>query len=193
MNFLNVQFVRSVASDSELFNFELPEVLFIGRSNVGKSSLINALTNSKRLAYVSKKPGHTKLLNFYNVDKTLMLIDAPGYGFAKGNREHYLQFEKLLDNYFSKQRNLKQLMLLLDSRRVPSGDDILFYDYATSLNLPITIIVTKVDKINQSEKASIKKNLLSSIPTILDHNLIYVSSNSLKGIDELKSYLAAIK
>ena len=192
MNFQNVQFVKSVASTSALFNYDLPEVLFIGRSNVGKSSLINALTTSKRLAYVSKRPGHTKLLNFYRVDNNLMLVDAPGYGFVKGNPTHYEEFEVLLGNYFKNQRKLKTILFLLDSRRIPTEDDVLFYNYAKSLNLPVTFVITKVDKVNQSERAKITKNIISVIPDYLDHEIIYVSSHSQKGIDVLRSYLNKI-
>ena len=192
MNFQNVQFIRSVASTSELFNFELPEVLFIGRSNVGKSSLINAITTSKRLAYVSKAPGHTKLLNFYVVDNSLMLVDAPGYGYVKGNPMKYEDFAQLLDNYFENQKKLKMIMLLLDSRRVPNEDDVVFYRYASDLKLPITFVITKVDKINQKEKAMITKNITSVIPSFTDHKTLYVSSHSLKGIDEIRGYLAKI-
>ena len=193
MNFQNVQFVKSVASTSSLFNCELPEVLFVGRSNVGKSSLINALTTSKRLAYVSKSPGHTKLLNFYLVDNKLMLVDAPGYGYVKGKPQKYEDFEQLLDNYFSNQKKLRAVLFLLDSRRIPSDDDLVFYEYARSLNLPIAFVITKVDKINQSEKSKIIRNITGVIPDFSEHDVLYVSSNSLKGIEELRGYIARIK
>lgn len=189
MNFQNVQFIQSVGSESTLFNFELGEVLFIGRSNVGKSSLINALTNKKRLAFTSKKPGHTKLLNFYNVDQKIMLVDAPGYGFAKGDRNHYKQFEKLLNNYFEHQTKLRAVLFLLDSRRVPNADDLLFYNYIKKYNVPLKIIVTKVDKVNQSEKAAIMKNLQSVLPGIENEEIILVSSEKGTNISNLQKMI----
>ena len=192
MNFQNVQFVISVSATCALFNYELPEVLFIGRSNVGKSSLINALTNSKRIAYVSKRPGHTKLLNYYCVDQKLMLVDAPGYGYVKGSPTHYSDFEALFNNYFSNQKMLKVVLLLLDSRRVPSPEDLLFYNYALSLNMRITFIITKVDKTNQKERAAITKNISSVIPGFSSDNALYVSSHSDRGMSDLRAFLDKI-
>lgn len=190
MNFQQVKFLKSVAPECELFNHSLPEVLFVGRSNVGKSSLINAITGQKRLAYVSQKPGHTKLLNFYEIDHTLMLVDAPGYGYAKGDRLHFQNFKRLLDYYFNNQKLLKCVLFLLDARRVPSPEDLVFFEYATSLNLPLVFVITKVDKLNQSAKAKIDKNIQGVISPFLNFPRFYVSSMEKSSLVPLLAYLS---
>ena len=153
INFQNTTFVQSFITKNDGSVNPLPEVIFIGRSNVGKSSLINALINRKNYAYTSKKPGFTKLLNYFNVDNTFYLVDAPGYGYARIKREVDTSFATMMDEYFQANDNLKQIYLLLDTRRELSSEDEQFIDFVRHHNLPLTVIFTKADKVTQKEKA----------------------------------------
>ncbi len=153
MKFNNTHFVQSFTTKNDGRVKPLPEVIFIGRSNVGKSSLINALIGRRNLAYTSKKPGYTKLLNYFLVDDTFYLVDAPGYGYAKASRSVGHAFGKMMEDYFDANENLKQIYLLIDSRRELNDDDLTFLSFVESKGLPLTIIFTKADKLNQSLRA----------------------------------------
>ena len=157
MNFNNTTFVQSFQTKNDGRVKPLPEVIFIGRSNVGKSSLINALINRRNLAYVSKKPGYTKLLNYFMVDSTFYLVDAPGYGYAKGGKSLGSFFERMMNDYFDDNKALKQIYLLLDARRDLSEDDLMFLEFVRAKDYKVTVIFTKADKLNQSLKAKAMK------------------------------------
>ncbi|MCQ2815199.1 MAG: ribosome biogenesis GTP-binding protein YihA/YsxC [Bacilli bacterium] len=161
INFRNTSFEKSVSKYIEAPKGNFPEVLFVGRSNVGKSSLINALTNNKSLAFTSKKPGHTQLLNFYNVNNQLYLVDAPGYGYAISGIDLDMLFKNMMDDYFTSSRNLKLVLALFDSRRELREDDVDLINYFIDKKINFQIIITKVDKLNQSEKSSLLKQLSS--------------------------------
>ncbi|MBQ9085932.1 MAG: YihA family ribosome biogenesis GTP-binding protein [Clostridia bacterium] len=163
------------------------QVAFSGRSNVGKSSLINALLNRKNLARVSSAPGKTITINFYDVDKKLYLVDLPGYGFAKRNPEDKQKWSALTDGYFTQNKNIDRLALVLqlvDSRIPPTADDEMMLEYLRSAELPFAVVATKVDKLNATER---KKNLeaLRAHPLIGDAPLISFSSLKGEGKEEL--------
>ena len=164
-----------------------PQVAFSGRSNVGKSSLINALLGRKSLARVSSSPGKTITINFYDIDKKLYLVDLPGYGFAKRNPEDKKKWSALTDGYFTQNPNLDRLTLVLqlvDSRIPPTADDEMMLEYLRSAGLPYAVVATKTDKLNATER---KKNLeaLRAHPLIADVPLIPFSSLKGEGKDEL--------
>ena len=159
INFSNATFIKSATKLSEAPDKKLPEVLLCGRSNVGKSSFINALTNKKKLAFTSSKPGHTQLLNYYNIDDSLYLVDAPGYGYAKGGLDLDALFKKTMDSYLIDNPQLKVVIILLDSRRELSDDDINFINYLVEKKINCFVVFTKIDKINQSEKAKLEKHI----------------------------------
>ena len=129
INFRNTVFIKSAPDYKDAPEKTLGEILFVGRSNVGKSSLINALCDHSSLAFTSSKPGYTKLLNFFSVDQRFYLVDAPGYGYSKLNGAHYLFFGDLMENYFKTTKTLKGVVFLLDSRRELNEDDIDIYQY----------------------------------------------------------------
>ena len=163
------------------------QVAFSGRSNVGKSSLINALLNRKSLARVSSAPGKTITINFYDVDKKLYLVDLPGYGFAKRNPEDKQKWSALTDGYFTQNKNIDRLALVLqlvDSRIPPTADDEMMLDYLRASGLPFVVVATKVDKLNATER---KKNLeaLRNHPLIGDAPVIPFSSLKGEGKEEL--------
>ena len=164
-----------------------PQVAFSGRSNVGKSSLINALLGRKSLARVSSSPGKTITINFYDVDKKLYLVDLPGYGFAKRNPEDKKKWSALTDGYFTQNKNIDRLSLVLqlvDSRIPPTADDEMMLEFLRSSEIPYAVVATKTDKLNATER---KKNLdaLRAHPLIEGVPLIPFSSLKGEGKDEL--------
>lgn len=159
INFNRTKFIKSAYNlEDHLYDYQ--QILFIGKSNVGKSSLINAITNQNKLAYVSKTPGMTKLVNYYLVDEKFYLVDVPGFGYRKISRSDD-KFVELMDNYLLKNPCLKYVFYLIDSRRGIDEDAEEVISYIASLNYPLYIIFTKADKLNQSEKAKIRNNIAS--------------------------------
>ena len=158
IDFYRVQFIKSAPTIKDRPGEALPELVFIGRSNVGKSSLINALTNQK-IAKVSSKPGKTVLLNYYNVDDKFYLVDAPGYGYTASGTRDVDSFATMMEGYFSANNQLKGVIFLLDSRHAPSKDDLAFYEFIKKQPYPILFVFTKTDKASQKEVASFNKSL----------------------------------
>ncbi len=189
-SFINAKFVLSIA-DIKNKPFSLDEITFVGKSNVGKSSLINALCNIKNLAYTSSKPGKTKLLNFFEVqthtkDKIFYIVDCPGYGYSASRSKDYIQYGDLVENYFKNNKLLRLVVFLLDSRRIPSTDDIEFFTFLKESNYNFIICFTKVDKLNQSEKAKIKKNYEEAFnENFSSRNNLLVSINDKMSIGKL--------
>ena len=182
INFKNASFVKSAPSYNEAPEKKMDEVLIVGRSNVGKSSIINGLCSNKSLAFTSSKPGFTKLLNFFNIDNRFYLVDAPGYGYSISNRQEVEFFGNLMEEYFAKSEKLKLVIFLLDSRRKLNQDDIDIYNFLKEENIEFLIALTKCDKINQKEKHQI----LTSIKEISDKEPILTSSLNKNGLDQLK-------
>lgn len=188
INFRNTQFIKSSNDKLSRPNDNLKEVLFVGRSNVGKSSLLNCLCNNKNLAFVSSKPGHTKLLNYYNVDKKFYLVDAPGYGFSFSNKDEINFFAKLMENYFADNKFLSFVVFLLDSRRKINQDDLDIYSFLKVENIPFVVVLTKADKINQKEKYAILKEIKNNFD-IAEDDLIFTSTYSNKNLDMIKKII----
>ena len=185
INFSNVTFVKSAPGIEDAPTGGYPEVLIVGKSNVGKSSLINALCQRKALAFTSSKPGHTRLLNYYDVDHKFYLVDAPGYGYAKGGIDLDRLFGEMMSNYFEKANHLKLVLLLLDGRREFGENDLDILDYLKEYEINYYLVVTKVDKINQSEKAKLMKHLKES--EVSEDRIYLTSSIESKTLSKLKS------
>ena len=130
----------------------LPEVALSGRSNVGKSSLINTLLNRKNLARTSAQPGKTQTLNFYLVNHAFYLVDVPGYGYAKVSQKKREQFGIMIQDYLETRANLQGLIILVDGRHEPTKNDVAMYNYALYLNIPILVVCTKIDKVKKSQQ-----------------------------------------
>jgi len=141
---------------SKLPDNTLPEIAFAGKSNVGKSSLINALLNRKSLARTSQNPGKTQTINFYNINKEFFLVDLPGYGYAKVSAEIREKWGKMIEKYLETSKQLRRVFLLIDIRHEPSGNDVMMYDWVVSKGFEPVIICTKADKIS---KGAYQKNL----------------------------------
>jgi len=159
INFLNATFIKSCPNRNEKPQAQKPEVLIVGRSNVGKSSLINALTQKKKLAFTSSKPGHTRLLNYYDIDNKFYLVDAPGYGYAKGGIDLDRLFAEMMSSYFDNNTDLKLVLILLDARRELSEDDLEIVEYVKENSIPFALVITKYDKVNQKEKSALNRYL----------------------------------
>ena len=191
INFANSNFVKSASlKDERPKEPNLPEVLIVGRSNVGKSSLINALCNKKNMAFTSSKPGHTKLLNYFNIDNSFYLVDAPGYGYAKTGIDLDRVFGDMMNDYLEDNDRLKLILFLLDSRREINADDSELIDYLLDKGYPFLLVTTKMDKLNQKDKSALNKRLketgLNNEQIIQTSSLDKVNINNLaKAIEKI--------
>ena len=169
------------------------QIAFSGRSNVGKSSLINSLLGRKSLARVSSAPGKTITVNFYDVDKKLFLVDLPGYGFAKRNPADKAQWSALTDGYFTKNPNLDLLKLVLqlvDSRIGPTADDEMMLQYLNECGIPYVVIATKCDKLNATERKKSEENLRNHPDIPADTPILFYSALKNVGKQELWSLIS---
>ncbi|MCC5813961.1 MAG: YihA family ribosome biogenesis GTP-binding protein [Leptospira sp.] len=173
-------------SDAKLWSQEslFPEVAFLGRSNSGKSSLINSLLNRKSLAKTSRTPGKTKLINVFAVPNQFSLVDLPGFGYSKASHSEHKAMMSILEDYLNYSQKISHLFVLLDSRRDVSEDETQFINTAINKNIPTTLIRTKSDKLNQKEKNKSIKATKSA-----NCNFIYVSSLTNSGMNELRNIL----
>ncbi|MBR2245886.1 MAG: YihA family ribosome biogenesis GTP-binding protein [Bacilli bacterium] len=161
------------------------EFLLVGRSNVGKSSFINALLGRKNLAYTSSRPGKTQTLNFYFVNSNFYLIDVPGYGYAQVDKKTQAKFGMMIEDYLEKRDELKRVFLLIDFRHKPTEDDLLMYNFLKYYNLPVTVIATKADKVGGSKKQKHLKDILDTLDLVVGDDLIVFSSNTKLGVKEV--------
>ncbi|MDF7638850.1 ribosome biogenesis GTP-binding protein YihA/YsxC [Lactobacillus sp. ESL0791] len=168
----------------------LPEIALAGRSNVGKSSLINCLLGRKNLARTSSQPGKTQTLNFYLVNQSFYLVDVPGYGYAKVSRTQRAKFGEMIQNYLETRANLTGLIILIDARREPTKDDIAMYKYAQYLNLPLLLVCTKIDKLKKSQRSAVITKLKKTID--VNHENVTVltfSSTTKEHVQELGDWI----
>ena len=176
-----------IVSGTKIAHFptdNLPEVLFCGRSNVGKSSFINALVNRKALARTSSNPGKTQTVNFYLVNKTFYLVDVPGYGYARVSKGLKEQFGQMIEEYLTKRETLKRAFLLVDYRHEPTSDDVLMYEFLKHYEIKVCVIATKMDKLKNSELVKNKKAIISKLNLREEDMFIATSSETKKGILE---------
>ena len=170
---------------STLPDTELPEVAFAGKSNVGKSSLINALMNRKALARTSASPGKTQTINFYNINDCMYLVDLPGYGYANASPAVKAKWGKMIEKYLRKSANLKQVFLLVDIRHDPSENDKMMYNWIVDNGFRPVIIATKLDKLKRSQVAKHVKAVRTGLGLREDDILIPFSSETKQGLDVL--------
>ena len=162
-----------------------PEFLLVGKSNVGKSSFINAILSRKNLAYTSSRPGKTQTLNFYGVNDSFYLIDVPGYGYAAVDKKTQAKFGMMIEEYLEKREELKRVFMLIDYRHKPSDDDLLMYNFLKYYNLPVTVVATKADKVPGSQKQKNLKVILDTMDLVVGDDLVVFSSNTKLGVKEV--------
>jgi GTP-binding protein len=143
----NPEFKISAVSPAQYPDDNLPQIVLVGKSNVGKSSFVNTLCNRKNLARTSNTPGKTRQINFYNIDEKFYLVDLPGYGFSKMSKEEKVTSGKFIEEYLAKRENIALIVLVLDIRHKPTEDDLLMYKFIASSNLPFIVVTNKADKI----------------------------------------------
>lgn len=168
-----------------------PEVAFAGKSNVGKSSMINALVNRKSFARTSSEPGKTQTINFYNVNDKVYLVDLPGYGYAKTSMETREKWGKMIERYLHTSGQLKQVFLLVDIRHKPSENDVNMYDWIKYQGYTPIIIATKLDKINRSQIAKQVKLVRDTLGMEKEEILIPFSAETKQGVEELWGVIEA--
>jgi GTP-binding protein len=170
----------------------LPEIAFAGKSNVGKSSLINGLLNRKALARTSSSPGKTQTINFYNVNKSIYFVDLPGYGYAKVSQEIRNKWGKMIERYLHTSNQLKLVFLLIDIRHEPSENDVTMYDWIIANGYHPVIIATKLDKIKRSQKDKCIKIIKDKLRVSKETVVIPFSAETKQGRDEIWTYIEDI-
>lgn len=170
---------------SKLPDNDLPEIAFAGKSNVGKSSLINGLLNRKSLARTSAQPGKTQTINFYNVNKNLYFVDLPGYGYAKVSVEIRAKWGKMIERYLHGSPQLKKVFLLIDIRHVPSENDCMMYDWIVDNGYEPVIICTKLDKIKRSQVQKNLKLIREKLDLVPGTTMMPFSAQTKQGRDEI--------
>lgn len=191
MQIKSAEFVVSNTSISKCPKDNLPEYAFIGRSNVGKSSLINAMVNNKGLAKTSSKPGKTQLINHFLINKEWYLVDLPGYGYAKISIKQREKWAKMIKDYLTKRENLMNVFVLIDSRIPPQKNDIEFINSLAEQNVPLSLVYTKLDKVKQQDFA---KNLALFNKTLKQYwdelpAAFFTSAESKRGCQDILEYI----
>lgn len=179
------QFLLCAAWKSQWPDHDLPEICLAGRSNVGKSSLINTLTNHRKLAKVSGTPGKTRTLNFFNINDEVCLVDVPGYGYAKVSDAIKESFADMIDTYLRDRELLRGLILIVDYRHKPTRDDIQMYQYAKYYQIPVIVVATKEDKLKRNDLKKNEKRIKETLDFQKGDMFVRFSSLNKVGIDEL--------
>lgn len=194
VNLHNVELALTAGLPKQLIKDGLPQAAFSGRSNVGKSSLVNCLLGRKSLARVSAEPGKTITVNFYEVDRKLFLVDLPGYGFAKRTKSEAEVWRRLTDGYFTKNPNidlLKVVVQLVDSRIGPTADDVDMLNYLSECGIPHVIVATKCDKLNATERKKSEETIRSHPAAQNADEIIFFSSKTKEGRDAVLKSITA--
>ncbi len=173
-------FIKSAANPSQYPTETFPEIAFAGRSNVGKSSLINTLVNRKHLVKTSSTPGRTQLINFFLVNNQLGLVDLPGYGYAKVPRSVQKKWGPMVETYLKTRNNLKGVVLIMDIRRRPDHKEFNLMDWLTNFNIPRILVITKTDKLSKS-KQKLQLSTITDILSVMADDLILFSAKTRLG------------
>lgn len=191
MNFSQAQFVSSYGKYSQIPKSDRTEIAFSGRSNVGKSSLINKLFNRKSLARVSSVPGKTVTVNFYSLEN-IYIVDLPGYGYAKVAKTEKLRWAGLIEGYLNADRELGLVFQLIDFRHPPTADDVMMINFLIDSGIPFVVILTKADKLKKTQREERLSSLQSELPCADQITVIPFSSETGEGVEEIRAIVEEI-
>lgn len=191
MNYNNAQFYTSYGSFKQIPPSERTEIAFSGRSNVGKSSLINKIFNRKSLARVSAVPGKTATINFYSLEN-LYFVDLPGYGYAKVSKSEKERWGELIEGYLHDDRELALVFQLIDFRHPPTADDIMMVNFLIDSEIPFVVVLTKADKLSKKQREERRASLLNELPCAEDITIIEFSAQTGEGRDDIRSIIEEI-
>ena len=172
----NPQFEISAVGPKQYPKSHLPEIVLVGKSNVGKSSFINTMLNRKSLARTSSTPGKTRQINFYNIDKNFYFVDLPGYGYSKMSKQEQEQVGKFIEDYLENRKQIKLIIFLIDSRHAPSENDMLMYNYIINSGFPCIVVANKVDKFTPSKVDAAVSELQQLLNPLKDLTFLPFSS-----------------
>ena len=182
----DAKFVTSVANEDKILIDGNNQIAFVGRSNVGKSSLINMLCNQKKLAKTSSMPGRTRLINYFLINNKIYFVDLPGYGYAQASKKEVYSWQGLIEPYLSNNDRLKLVCMLVDSRIKPTMQDKQMFEYLAFFRLPFIIVATKCDKLSKAQQNKAKLTIADELKVGQD-NILMVSSETRDGKDKLLS------
>lgn len=185
MEIKQAEFIISAAQRTQFPSNNMAEIAFVGRSNVGKSSLINSLTNRRKLVKVSSTPGKTRLVNFFLINNEFYFVDLPGYGYAKVSKSELKNWAITIENYLVGRRQLLKVILLVDSRHKPTNDDITMYEWIKHYNYKCMIVATKSDKITKNEKVKNEKVIRDTLQMDDNEKIYFFSSLTKDGKQEV--------
>ncbi|MDR1101444.1 MAG: ribosome biogenesis GTP-binding protein YihA/YsxC [Clostridiales bacterium] len=192
MNFNNVSLEISAVESRQYPAGNLPEIALCGRSNAGKSTLINAVLNRRNFARVSQTPGKTSTINFYNIDGALRVVDLPGYGYAKRSEGERKKWAKMIDEYLTKREGLSAVIQLVDMRHKPSADDVTMNNWVRECGFAPIIVMTKQDKVKKSQITGCMQEIVNTLKLGSDAVVIPFSGVTGEGVDEMKNLLQSI-
>lgn len=195
MTIKGAEFALSVAHAAQLPKDGLPQIAFCGRSNVGKSSLINSLLNRRNLAKTSNSPGKTRLLNFFRLvsaepNRTFYFVDLPGYGFAKVSQQERERWRELVENYFQQSKDLRGVIALIDSRHGPMESDLELLAWLADLRQRVVVVATKADKLSNKQRVEKEREIKAGISHLPIHGMVFCSSLTALGRKELWRYVS---
>ena len=191
MNWNTAEFTSAYGTASQLPKCRTPEIAFAGRSNVGKSTLINKLFQRKNLARVSSVPGKTATINFYRCDG-VTFADLPGYGYAKRSKSELKRWQDLINGYLQDERDLRAVLLLIDMRHPPTKNDLQMVNFLIDTEMPFAIVLTKADKLNKTERTARLAALPQELPQFEDLNVTIFSSVTGEGVESLRGLIEEI-
>lgn len=188
----NAKFIKSIMDWTDGPTPPLPEIAFVGRSNVGKSSLINCLVNIRNFARVSKQPGKTRTINYFSIDENFYLVDLPGYGFAKISRAEKAHWQQAIEQYLLNRRSLKMLMVLIDGKVGPKDNDVQLVEWLNFHQIPYRIIATKIDRVSKNSRPKQRKLITELLGKESASRLLMCSAKDNTGKEDLLNLIESV-